>query len=279
VDTLLELTDTPSSYLGQAGKTLVVTSGEDGLIFSNVSASGVETLLELLDVPDSYSGQSGKYLVVASGEDSIIFQELPTTSGDGASTLLELTDTPNSYVGNSGKILSVASGETSIEFIDLPTQSGISSFVELDDVPQNYSGQAGKAVVVNYEESGLEFTTISGIQNRQNDYFYYLDGALYPYSNIATFIIPRPCTISAVYMYCKAIGVSGETIIDVNINDTTIFSTQSNRPSLPYTSPSGTLIVSCPDSGLVSSVSRLSFDIDQVATEASGLSICVIMAD
>lgn len=39
-DALLELTDTPDSYTGQAGKAVVVKATEDGVEFATVSAGG-----------------------------------------------------------------------------------------------------------------------------------------------------------------------------------------------------------------------------------------------
>ena len=40
ISNFLDLTDTPSTYSGQAGLVATVNPGETGLIFSNVSASG-----------------------------------------------------------------------------------------------------------------------------------------------------------------------------------------------------------------------------------------------
>jgi hypothetical protein len=58
----LELTDTPESYAGAAGKFVQVKSAEDGLQF----------------FPSSFSGQAGKPVVVNATEDGFTFESFPS---------------------------------------------------------------------------------------------------------------------------------------------------------------------------------------------------------
>jgi len=68
----LDLSDTPSSYTGQAGKVAKVKSTEDGLEFGE---AGVGAFLDLSDTPSSYSGQGGKVVKVKSAEDGLEFAD------------------------------------------------------------------------------------------------------------------------------------------------------------------------------------------------------------
>lgn len=77
--TFLDLTDTPSSYSGQAGKVAAVKATEDGLEFVE-GGGGADTFLELTDTPSSYSGQAGKVAAVKATEDGLEFVS-PDTPG------------------------------------------------------------------------------------------------------------------------------------------------------------------------------------------------------
>lgn len=66
----VDLDDTPSSYAsGDAGKVLAVNGTEDGVEF----VAKPDTVLELTDAPSSYSGQGEKALVVNNGETAMEF--------------------------------------------------------------------------------------------------------------------------------------------------------------------------------------------------------------
>lgn len=67
--TFLELTDTPASYSGSAGKFTKVNSGESALEFGTPAT----TFLGLADTPASYSGHAGKFPKVNSGESALEF--------------------------------------------------------------------------------------------------------------------------------------------------------------------------------------------------------------
>ena len=66
----VDLDDTPGSYAsGDGGKLVAVKGTEDGLEF----VAKPDTLLELTDAPSSFSGQAEKTLVVNSGESAVEF--------------------------------------------------------------------------------------------------------------------------------------------------------------------------------------------------------------
>ena len=68
--TVLELTDTPASYVGQQGKVMVVNSGEDGMAFEAATSGN---FLALSDVPGSYGGNAGRIPTVNTGETALEF--------------------------------------------------------------------------------------------------------------------------------------------------------------------------------------------------------------
>lgn len=68
--TFAELTDTPGTYVGEAGKLVKVRADEAGLEFGDPPES---TLLALSDTPDAYAGQAGKSVVVNATETGVIF--------------------------------------------------------------------------------------------------------------------------------------------------------------------------------------------------------------
>ncbi len=125
----------------------------------------------------------------------------------------------------------------------------------------------------------INFTTTSEVStiDSSTDPFWFIDGHLEVYQNIGpTFIIPRNCTIVAVYAWCKTPGTSGNTVVDVNKNGTTIFTTQSSRPSLAYnaTTPAKSNI---PDIVALSENDILTLDIDSVAIGAKDLTVLIAL--
>ena len=105
--TLIGLSDTPGTYIGQQGKTLSVNNSEDAMEFvpNNLSPSFVT----LPDTPASYSSAAGKMSVVNVAENAIEFID---------DTFLNATDTPSTYAGSAGFLSIVNSGATALEFID-----------------------------------------------------------------------------------------------------------------------------------------------------------------
>ena len=113
VSNFTDLGDVPGSYVGEAGKAVIVKGTEDGLEFGTASVVGDFT--DLADVPGSYVGEAGSYVRVKGAEDGLEF-----TAGSIAD-FLDLTDTPASYLGEGTKLLAVKSTQDGIEFV---TQAG-----------------------------------------------------------------------------------------------------------------------------------------------------------
>lgn len=130
--TFLQLEDTPGTYVGQSGRTLVVNSAEDGLEFTEAAAPS--SYLGLTDTPVSFSGQGLKRPIVNSGETAIEFT---------SPTFLEGVDVPDSYAGLAGSLLRVTDTEDGLEFF--PDTGDIPDVVLVrseDDLPEvNGSGE------------------------------------------------------------------------------------------------------------------------------------------
>lgn len=108
VVSLLSLPDTPSSYVGNANKALVVNVAETALEF-----------VSLATFP-SYLANAGKVLAVRATEDGVEWIDAAE-----AATFLDMLDTPNSYTGHGGKLVAVNEAENGLEFIGTPSPEAV----------------------------------------------------------------------------------------------------------------------------------------------------------
>lgn len=72
VSSFLALSDTPSTYSGQAGKTVAVKADESGLEFVT-GGGGASTFITLTDTPSTYVAQANKFPRVNGGETALVF--------------------------------------------------------------------------------------------------------------------------------------------------------------------------------------------------------------
>lgn len=86
-------------------------------------------------------------------------------------------------------------------------------------------------------------------------------------------IVTKDTTVESWYIYLKTTGSAGSTIVDINKNGTTIFTTQANRPTLAYDDANGWAVSGTPDVTDFVEGDIITFDIDQIATGATNLSI------
>ena len=136
--TFLDLEDTPDSFSGQAGKSIVVDSSEKILEFKSFA------FLDLSDTPVSFIGEAGKLLKVNAGEDAIEFgvfgdlslEVLGTPTYKTLQDWLNLTqsagkttvgDILSSHAGPDGT-LDVAAGTGFIKTTDSPV--GVTKFFD-----------------------------------------------------------------------------------------------------------------------------------------------------
>ena len=87
--------------------------------------------------------------------------------------------------------------------------------------------------------------------------------------------IVLPATIHGVVISAGTAPTGASLIVDVNLNGTTIFTTQANRPTLSIGSQQSPIVV--PDVTLVSTNDYLTVDIDQVGSTVAGSDLVVVV--
>jgi hypothetical protein len=95
-------------------------------------------------------------------------------------------------------------------------------------------------------------------------------GALAVANSVGYLIVPHDGQAESVSMYLVDKGVAGTTTIDVNLNGTTMFTTQANRPMMDY-DEADDVVTAIPDIVDVSENDIITFDIDAIATGSAGL--------
>ena len=77
VGDLLDLSDTPDTYSGEAGKIVQVKDDESGVEFVDNEGGGgtASDFLDLTDSPESYSGKTDQVVVVNGTEDGLTFRD------------------------------------------------------------------------------------------------------------------------------------------------------------------------------------------------------------
>jgi hypothetical protein len=107
------------------------------------------------------------------------------------------------------------------------------------------------------------------------DYSFAVDGRLAVATNVPNaFIVTKDVEITACYIYCKTPGTASSTIVDVNKNGTTIYTTQANRPTLAYNDANG-WASSIPDILTFAAGDVITLDIDAIATRAEDLVVAL----
>lgn len=147
----LDLTDTPDTFSGRAGRYIAVKSDETGVEFVQPPN---RRFTELTDVPGTYSGNNNRYVRVNTAGNGLEFVNLPTFSSVNA--FIQLDDVPNNYSGHAGEMLVVKSDASGIEFVARPT-AGVNLFTDLVDGPGSMSGQGDRYVVVNSGGTALVY--------------------------------------------------------------------------------------------------------------------------
>jgi hypothetical protein len=110
------------------------------------------------------------------------------------------------------------------------------------------------------------------------DYSFIVDGRLAVATNVPNaFIVTKDMEISACYIYCKTPGAASSTVVDVNKNGVTIYTTQANRPTLAWDDANG-WASSVPDILIFAAGDVITLDIDQVATGAEDLVVALSVA-
>lgn len=104
---------------------------------------------------------------------------------------------------------------------------------------------------------------------------FFIGGGLSVETGAMSVIIPESMTITEIRLAVDAAPTDASLIIDVNIDGTTAYTTQANRPTITSGNISAT--AADPDVTALSAGDKLSIDIDQVGSTVAGESLSVII--
>src|SRR5262245_23737812 len=202
--TFLDLTDVlPSTYVGQAGKGVIVNGAETGVDFGTASTgsydlgltwSGTLPASQVLmrypfprsvDFPAGLTGSRGVSAVAATATTTLDLRKNGTSVGSvqyaaGATTATFTMASPTTFAA--GDVLTVhapASADATLADLGLslagtrsvaPGEMGSTTWLGLTDTdPTTYTGQGGKVTRVNAGATGLEFGPVLGTMAQQLD--------------------------------------------------------------------------------------------------------------
>jgi hypothetical protein len=148
---------------------------------------------------------------------------------------------------------------------------------------QNANVASDAAIV----ESKVSFNTSTGhshdgVDSKQIKSIAQIERARYGVLQTGTNVCPRwynktgqSLTTSGIFIYSETAPTGADLIVDVNIDGTTMFTTQGNRPTIEATENSGTS--GTPDVTTIADGSYLTFDIDQVGSTIPGADLVIIV--
>lgn len=234
------------------------TTGNPGVLIASGtpfinSLTGTASLLQYAPYPET------------SNQEPLYFFRL--VSGTSSLTWSNLYNARQFIGGSSGGTGSTGGGGTSVH----------------NDLTGLQGGITGSYYHLTHDQwvnviSGTYSTGTSSVSTgTAGDYAFEVAGVLATGTNIPNAILfTRSTTISKCYMYCKDTGVTGTTIVDVNLNGTTIFTTQANRPNLTAGGFSWNSFV--PDVLTFVEGDVLTLDIDQIAVDAEDMVLVMAVA-
>jgi hypothetical protein len=250
--------------------------GSDNAVFVNIECDddGVISLHKGADFGSPYvatvsnipAPDPGKYMIAT----VLLYQGQETLLNEYIRVPMPLGFNPGGYLTGVdwGEIGGTLSDQADLQSeLDAKSDTG-HTHSYLTDAPSNgkqYARQDG---------AWAEVDTARG-----NSLVYHVDGTLAVAGDVGPhWVATVDLTLSGVYIAGKDLGSAGITIVDVNIDGVTIFTDQDKRPQLTYNDSDGWIISDIPDVVSVSAGQVVTFDIDQVATGASGLTVGVIRA-
>jgi hypothetical protein len=128
---------------------------------------------------------------------------------------------------------------------------------------------SGATFIISGSSVYLDFVGGGGGSSPADSTLFYVEGRLATGTNISNmYMITQPITINQVGLYVDYLGVTGTTTVDINLirsgTSTTIFTTQSNRPTLQYNNSTG-WILATPNITSFGIGDVLELDIDSVS--------------
>lgn len=145
-------------------------------------------------------------------------------------------------------------------FTGMGTGGGVASAVDWEDI-------LNKPIV------GYSLEPVTTVTKKEL-FTSFIDGALAVLTDVtASYVVQRYMELHSVLITCKNKGTANSTIIDMNINGVTAFTTQANRPSLAFNAALDYAISGTPNIVDLVPGDIITFDIDAIATGSANLTI------
>ena len=174
ISTFLGLTDTPTTYVGQAEKAAIVNLAENKIVFADRARidGNASQAFNVKDATSlSHAVTKAQLDVVTGGLNyrgvwtpniTSYPDEALTASESGYFWICDAAGTDkDGRTWNAGDWIIYNGGDSTDELgWDVYAPASSSTFIGLTDTPADYTGHAGKVPAVNVGESGLEFTAV-----------------------------------------------------------------------------------------------------------------------
>jgi hypothetical protein len=207
----------------------------------------------------------------------------PTTDTTGATAFTGLSDVPANYTDAASKLVSVKADESGLEFTS-PVAAGMANpmttagdmiYGGADGAPARLAkGDANQVLTMNDGATAPEWaaaasTTVVG------QAVFTVEGAVALSTGTLRIYncLGKTATISEVFLSAGTAPTGAALIVDVNLDGTTIFTTQSNRPQIAADANTGnttTIEVASWQDG-----HYLTMDVDQVGSGVAGSDLTV----
>ena len=150
------------------------------------------------------------------------------------------------------------------------TDDDVAGYSKLDLWLDGFSGVS--YINIDNTTGAAVWLAINAVDGGTGDIVFPIDGTLAVTTGAAvSFLVTKDITINFWYIMAMELGTASSTIVDVNKNGTTIFTTQANRPTLAFNDGNGWAVSGTPDFVDFVEGDIISIDIDQIATGAGRL--------
>lgn len=249
-----------------------------------VTASGLAQVnTQLVDL-SSYVGVKSAYFVTIETDEAGVLTVNDTGVDFGSPLVGNVSYVPAPPAGQtmlSYILLSEAYSELLDEHIRVPmplgfNASGYLTSVSWGDIVGTLADQTDLQAALDALVPTTHLEPLTANVPREFD-AWHIEGALAATTDAALAIwATKAMKLAACYIFGDDTGSAGSTIVDINLNGTTIFTTSGNRPELEWDDSDGWALSGDPEVIDVAIGDKLTIDIDQVATGAAGLRVALM---
>ena len=127
--------------------------------------------------------------------------------------------------------------------------------------------------------TNVDALAVSGIALNPNEYqilTHYIAGTQTAAAKKVSFLVPFAATIADVRAYLDTAPTGAAFVLDVNLNGTTVFTTQGNRPTIAISGNASTTTL--PDVVSVAAGDRITVDVDVIGSSVAGSDLSIAIA-